>query len=126
MLMQCDNEGCERLPPFVLTCLPRLCPADKTQRPTAAQLGWPDMRLPIMYTMSWPERVPVADATWPRLDFTKANNLTFRAPDRYGSPARTTLCCLLHPPVSSTWSQDALPRCLAHIRIALCLNCAGH
>jgi 1-deoxy-D-xylulose-5-phosphate reductoisomerase len=43
-----------------------------------AQLGWPDMRLPIMYTMSWPERIPVGDATWPRLDFTKANNLTFR------------------------------------------------
>lgn len=21
-----------------------------------AQLGWPDMRLPILYTMSWPER----------------------------------------------------------------------
>lgn len=52
-----------------------------------AQLGWPDMRLPIMYTMSWPERVPVVDATWPRLDFTKANNLTFRAPDRAKYPA---------------------------------------
>jgi 1-deoxy-D-xylulose-5-phosphate reductoisomerase len=24
-----------------------------------AQLGWPDMRLPIMYTMSWPRRVAV-------------------------------------------------------------------
>ncbi len=42
------------------------------------QLGWPDMRLPIMYTMSWPERVPVQDATWPRLDFTKAASLTFK------------------------------------------------
>ncbi|PNW76144.1 hypothetical protein CHLRE_12g546050v5 [Chlamydomonas reinhardtii] len=52
-----------------------------------AQLGWPDMRLPIMYTMSWPERVPVQDATWPRLDFTKANNLTFRAPDRAKYPS---------------------------------------
>lgn len=28
-----------------------------------AQLGWPDMRLPIMYTMSWPERVPVQDVS---------------------------------------------------------------
>lgn len=52
-----------------------------------AQLGWPDMRLPIMYTMSWPERVPVQDATWPRLDFVKANNLTFKAPDRAKYPA---------------------------------------
>lgn len=45
------------------------------------------MRLPIMYTMSWPERVPVSDATWPRLDFTKANNLTFKAPDRAKYPS---------------------------------------
>ncbi len=51
------------------------------------QLGWPDMRLPIMYTMSFPERIPVSDKTWPRLDFTKANNLTFRAPDREKYPA---------------------------------------
>mmetsp|Transcript_7769 Transcript_7769/g.19275 ORF Transcript_7769/g.19275 Transcript_7769/m.19275 type:complete len:453 (-) Transcript_7769:278-1636(-) len=51
-----------------------------------AQLGWPDMRLPIMYTMSWPERVAVKDATWPRLDFTKANSLTFRAPDTVKYP----------------------------------------
>lgn len=52
-----------------------------------AQLGWPDMRLPIMYTMSWPERVLVQDATWPRLDFSKANSLTFREPDRAKYPA---------------------------------------
>lgn len=43
-----------------------------------AQLGWPDMRLPIMHCMSYPERVSVQDATWPRLDFTKANSLTFK------------------------------------------------
>ncbi len=24
-----------------------------------AQLGWPDMRLPILYSMSWPHRVDV-------------------------------------------------------------------
>jgi 1-deoxy-D-xylulose-5-phosphate reductoisomerase len=52
-----------------------------------AQLGWPDMRLPIMYTMSWPERVLVRDETWPRLDFTKASQLTFREPDRAKYPA---------------------------------------
>jgi len=52
-----------------------------------AQLGWPDMRLPIMYTMSWPNRIPVTDATWPRLDFSKANNLTFSAPDKLKYPA---------------------------------------
>ena len=43
-----------------------------------AQLGWPDMRLPILYTMSWPERVQCSEATWPRLDFVKMGDLTFR------------------------------------------------
>jgi hypothetical protein len=51
------------------------------------QLGWPDMRLPIMYTMSWPERVPVQDATWPRLDFSKASSLTFKKPDNEKYPS---------------------------------------
>lgn len=52
-----------------------------------AQLGWPDMRLPIMYTMSWPERVMASDKTWPRLDFVKMGDLTFRAPDNKKYPA---------------------------------------
>jgi 1-deoxy-D-xylulose-5-phosphate reductoisomerase len=52
-----------------------------------AQLGWPDMRLPILYTMSWPQRVPCSEATWPRLDFAKASQLTFRAPDRQKYPS---------------------------------------
>ena len=43
-----------------------------------AQLGWPDMRLPILYTMSWPARVPCSEQTWPRLDFIKMGDLTFR------------------------------------------------
>ncbi|KAG1659332.1 hypothetical protein FOA52_010380 [Chlamydomonas sp. UWO 241] len=30
------------------------------------------------YTMSFPERISVGDKTWPCLDFTKANSLTFR------------------------------------------------
>lgn len=51
------------------------------------QLGWPDMRLPILYTMSWPERVPCSETTWPRLDFVKMGDLTFRNPDRAKYPA---------------------------------------
>lgn len=43
-----------------------------------AQLGWPDMRLPILYAMSWPERIYT---NWERLDLVKAGNLTFKAPD---------------------------------------------
>ena len=52
-----------------------------------AQQGWPDMRLPILSTMSWPERQLVTDKTWPRLDFVKMGNLTFREPDRDKYPS---------------------------------------
>ena len=48
-----------------------------------AQLGWPDMRLPILYAMSWPERIYT---NWERLDLVKAGNLTFRAPDHQKYP----------------------------------------
>jgi 1-deoxy-D-xylulose-5-phosphate reductoisomerase len=46
-----------------------------------AQLGWPDMKLPILYCLSWPERL---ETPWRRLDLTEVGSLTFRAPD----PAR--------------------------------------
>lgn len=43
-----------------------------------AQLGTPDMRLPILYAMSWPERLPTGGQ---RLDLTKLSALTFERPD---------------------------------------------
>ncbi|MEB3176884.1 MAG: 1-deoxy-D-xylulose-5-phosphate reductoisomerase [Synechococcus sp.] len=43
-----------------------------------AQLGWPDMKLPILYCLSWPERL---DTPWRRLDLTEVGQLSFRAPD---------------------------------------------
>ncbi|MDO4936455.1 MAG: 1-deoxy-D-xylulose-5-phosphate reductoisomerase [Sutterellaceae bacterium] len=43
-----------------------------------AQLGSPDMRLPISYCMGYPERL---DGEVETLDFAKAMNLTFEAPD---------------------------------------------
>ncbi|CAI7755666.1 unnamed protein product, partial [Closterium sp. NIES-54] len=52
-----------------------------------AQLGWPDMRLPILYTLSWPDRVPTSEVTWPRLDFIKMGDLTFREPNRDKYPS---------------------------------------
>ncbi|KAL8154231.1 hypothetical protein V2J09_011991 [Rumex salicifolius] len=52
-----------------------------------AQLGWPDMRLPILYTMSWPDRVYCSEITWPRLDLCKLGSLTFRAPDNVKYPS---------------------------------------
>ena len=51
------------------------------------QMGWPDMRLPILYTMSWPERVKCSEKTWPRLDFFKMGDLTFKEPDRQKYPS---------------------------------------
>lgn len=52
-----------------------------------AQLGWPDMRLPILYTMSWPQRINCSEETWPRLDFVKMGDLTFRTPDHAKYPS---------------------------------------
>jgi 1-deoxy-D-xylulose-5-phosphate reductoisomerase len=42
-----------------------------------AQLGCPDMRVPIQYALLYPER---PTSPWPRLDLTKAGALTFEAP----------------------------------------------
>ena len=43
-----------------------------------AQLGVPDMRLPIQYAFSYPRRLSLSGE---RLDFSKCNNLTFEKPD---------------------------------------------
>ena len=43
-----------------------------------AQLGMPDMRLPIQYAFSYPQRIK---ASFDRLDFSKMSELTFEQPD---------------------------------------------
>ena len=43
-----------------------------------AQLGAPDMRLPIQYALSFPERLA---SDFPRVDWTQMTNLTFEQPD---------------------------------------------
>ena len=43
-----------------------------------AQLGAPDMRLPIQYAFSYPRRL---NASFPRVDFTTLGTLTFEEPD---------------------------------------------
>lgn len=43
-----------------------------------AQLGMPDMRLPIQYAFSYPDRLA---STFDRLDFARCTNLTFEQPD---------------------------------------------
>ena len=48
-----------------------------------AQLGWPDMRLPLLYALSWPERIYT---DWKPLDLVKSGDLTFREPDHQKYP----------------------------------------
>ena len=43
-----------------------------------AQLGLPDMKLPIQYALAFPDRLPTS---WPRFDFADYGSLTFEAPD---------------------------------------------
>ncbi|KAF6160506.1 hypothetical protein GIB67_019275 [Kingdonia uniflora] len=52
-----------------------------------AQLGGPNMRLPILYTLSWLDRVYCSEITWPRLDLCKQGSLTFKAPDNVKYPS---------------------------------------
>ncbi|MGB9746714.1 MAG: 1-deoxy-D-xylulose-5-phosphate reductoisomerase [Bacteroidales bacterium] len=43
-----------------------------------AQMGLPDMRLPILFALGYPSRIP---SDFPRLDFSKALSLQFEPPD---------------------------------------------
>ena len=48
-----------------------------------AQLGWPDMRLPLLYALSYPDRIYTE---WEKFDLVKAGDLTFREPDHHKYP----------------------------------------
>jgi 1-deoxy-D-xylulose-5-phosphate reductoisomerase len=52
-------------------------------RSVVAQLGTPDMRVPIAYGLSWPERMASGAAA---LDFSTLGALTFEAPDPHRFP----------------------------------------
>lgn len=43
-----------------------------------AQLGLPDMKLPILYAINYPNRLPT---NWPRMDLAKIGQLNFEEPD---------------------------------------------
>ncbi|CAN8076654.1 unnamed protein product [Agarophyton chilense] len=49
-----------------------------------AQLGWPDMRLPLLYAISWPHRIPVP--SFKPLDLVQVGSLTFQEVDRAKYP----------------------------------------
>ncbi len=48
-----------------------------------AQLGWADMRLPLLYALSYPERIYT---NWRPLDLVEVGSLTFRQPDHQKYP----------------------------------------
>ncbi len=48
-----------------------------------AQLGAPDMRLPIQYALAYPKRIP---SEFPRVDLFAIKNLTFEQPDLHHFP----------------------------------------
>jgi 1-deoxy-D-xylulose-5-phosphate reductoisomerase len=54
-----------------------------TDSSVVAQLGTPDMRVPIAYGLSWPERMASGAQA---LDFSKLGAMTFEAPDRTRFP----------------------------------------
>ena len=72
-----------------------------------AQLGWPDMRLPILYSMSWPHRLKVdyGRGIDEKFDLVQLGSMTFKAPDeekypciplayKAGRKGGTMTCCL--------------------------------
>lgn len=48
-----------------------------------AQLGWADMRLPLVYSVAWPHRLKMP---YKPLDLAEIGSLTFKAPDRAKYP----------------------------------------
>jgi 1-deoxy-D-xylulose-5-phosphate reductoisomerase len=64
-----------------------------------AQLGTPDMRVPIAYGLSWPERVVSGAAT---LDFRSLAALTFEEPDPKRFPGLQLAWETLNGPTGST------------------------
>jgi len=63
-----------------------------------AQLGTPDMRVPIAYGLAWPERISSGAKT---LDFTNLANMTFEVPDAARFPGLPLAWEVLKAPVGS-------------------------
>jgi 1-deoxy-D-xylulose-5-phosphate reductoisomerase len=64
-----------------------------------AQLGTPDMKVPIAYGLSFPERI---ESGAPRLDFLALQGLTFNAPDRERFPGLYLAWDALRAPAGTT------------------------
>ncbi|CAM3616416.1 1-deoxy-D-xylulose-5-phosphate reductoisomerase [Polaromonas hydrogenivorans] len=64
-----------------------------------AQLGTPDMRVPIAYGLAWPERISSGAQA---LDFKNLANMTFEVPDEARFPGLRLAWDVLRAPVGST------------------------
>lgn len=69
-----------------------------------AQLGSPDMRIPIAYALTWPDRAHVSTS---RLDLAKLAQLTFEAPDPIRFPALRLARAALDRGASATTALSA-------------------
>ena len=82
---------------------------------TIAQLCPPDMRVPIQYALSWPDRLPAERA---RLDLAALAKLTFRAPDPVRFPCLRLVkeaceaggCATAVLAAADEWAVDAFIR----------------
>ena len=54
-----------------------------TDSSVLAQMGWPDMKLPLLYAMSWPNRI---ETPWRRLNLPDIGELNFKEPDKEKYP----------------------------------------
>lgn len=70
-----------------------------TDRSVVAQLGTPDMRVPIAYGLSWPERIESGAAG---LDFSALGALTFERPDEQRFPGLRLAWDALAAPAGTT------------------------
>ncbi len=70
-----------------------------SDRSVVAQLGTPDMRVPIAYGLSWPERIESGAAA---LDFTTLGALTFEQPDDRRFPGLRLAWDALNGPTGTT------------------------
>lgn len=69
-----------------------------------AQLGTPDMRVPIAYGLSWPERIASGANS---LDFAQLGALTFEAPDPQRFPGLGLAWAALHESMGATAKLNA-------------------
>jgi 1-deoxy-D-xylulose-5-phosphate reductoisomerase len=80
-----------------------------------AQLGLPDMRVPIQVAMTWPER---RLSSWPRLDFSQTLTLHFEAPD----PERFKSLALAYAALASGGSAPAVLNAANEVAVRLFLE----